>query len=203
VVATETKTKPPSWVTLEESRRRGGQLRSLIDYYERLRLLRNFSVDWKGDMAYLIQDIEKPEITRYNLRNREKTKYQIEIDVEKFAVGREEFDLYYEYAASETPDILKQSVKSTLFIPPHAPALMRMMVVGDRLLLITGNRNWKRGENETLVYRLPSLEYAGSFFIPFSNYQNIKWSEPYYITVNRVQKEDDYLSRYMIYRIEF
>jgi hypothetical protein len=78
---------------------------------------------------------------------------------------------------------------------------MRTMVVGDRLLLVTGNRNWKKGQNETLVYRLPSLEYEGSFFIPFSNVQNIKWSDPYYVSDDRVQKDDDYLWRYAIYKI--
>lgn len=202
VIATERKEKPPSWKKREESRRKGGQLESFVDYYERLRLERIFSVDWKRDMIYLIPDIEKPEITRVDLKSKQKVKYQIDINIENFAVEREEFDLYNEYAASETPEILKQRIKSTLYIPPHAPALMGTMVVGDRLLLITGNRNWKKGENETLVYRLPSLEYEGSFPIPFSNGQNIKWIAPFYITVNRVQKDDDYFWRYTIYQIK-
>lgn len=203
VIATERKEKPPSWIKREESRRKGGQLESFVDYYERLRLERIFSVDWKRDMVYLITDIEKPEITRVDLKSKQKVKYQIDINIENFAVEREEFDLYNEYAASETPEILKQRIKSILYIPSHAPALMGTMVVGDRLLLITGNRNWKKGENETLVYRLPSLEYEGSFLIPFSNGQNIKWADPYYITVNRVQKDDDYFWRYTIYKIKF
>jgi len=203
VIASERKEKPPSWKIREESRRKGGQLESFVDYYERLRLERIFSVDWRRDMIYLIPDIEKPEITRVDLKNKQKVKYSIDIDIENFAVEREEFDLYNEYAASETPEILKQRIKSTLYIPSHAPALMGTMVVGDRLLLITGNRNWKKGENETLVYRLPSLEYEGSFLIPFSNDQNIKWADPYYITVNRVQKDDDYFWRYTIYQIKF
>jgi len=202
VIATERKEKPPSWKKREESRRKGGQLESFVDYYERLRLVRIFSVDWKRDMIYLIPDIEKPEITRVDLKSKQKVKYQIDINIENFAVEREEFDLYNEYATSETPEILKQRIKSTLYIPSHAPALMGTMVVGDRLLLVTGNRNWKKGENETLVYRLPSLEYEGSFLIPFSNCQYIKWIAPFYITVNRVQKDDDYFWRYTIYQIK-
>jgi hypothetical protein len=55
-------------------------------------------------------------------------------------------------------------------------------VVGDRLLVITGNRNWKKGENGTLVYQLPFLEYEGSFFIPFSNGQNTKWYDHFLST---------------------
>jgi len=152
-------------------------------------------------MVYLIPDIEKPEIERIDLKNKQKVKYQIDIDIENFRVEREEFDLYNEYVAGETPEILKQNIKSTLYIPIHAPALMGTMVVGDRLLVMTGNRNWKKGENETLVYQLPSLEYEGSFFIPFSNCQNTKWYDPYYINVNRIKKDEDYSWRYEIYRL--
>lgn len=201
VIATERKEKPPSSEKLEESRRKGGPLESFVDYYGRLRLERTFSVDWKRDMVYLIPDIEKPEVERIDLKNKQKVKYQIDIDIENFLVERGEFDLYNEYVASETPEILKQRIKSTLYIPTHASALMGTMVVGDRLLVITGNRNWKKGENETLVYKLPSLEYEGSFFIPFSNYQNTKWYDPYYINVNRIKKDEDYSWRYEIYRL--
>jgi hypothetical protein len=124
------------------------------------------------------------------------------LDFESFAVERAEFDSFYAYAASETPEMIKRNYASTLYLPSHAPALMKTIVVGDRLLVITGNRNWKTGENETLVYRLPDLEYEGSFFLPFSNGQNIKWSDPYYISVDRLERDEDYLWRYAIYKIE-
>jgi len=78
---------------------------------------------------------------------------------------------------------------------------MGTMVVGDRLLVITGNRNWKKGENGMLVYQLPFLEYEGRFFIPFSNGQNTKWYDHFYINVNRIKKDEDYSWRYEIYRL--
>jgi hypothetical protein len=201
VIATERKEKPPSSKKLEESRRKGGPLENFVDYYGRLRLERTFSVDWKRDMVYLIPDIERPEVERIDLKNKKKVKYQIDVNIENFLVEREEFDLYNEYVAGETPEILKKNIKSTLYVPTHAPALMGTMVIGDRLLVITGNRNWKKGENETLVFQLPSLEYEGSFFIPFSNYQNTKSYDPYYINVNRIKKDEDYSWRYEIYRL--
>lgn len=202
ILATEKKDRPLSWKKLEESRRKGQtQLESLVDYYDRWRIFRIFSVDWRRGVAYLIPDIEKPEIESVDLANKQTSKYSIDIDINNFAIEREEFDSYYEYANSETPEILKQRTKSILYLPPHAPALMQSMVVGDHLLLITGKRNWKKGENETLVYRLPDLHYEGSFDIPYSNIQKTKWCEPYYINVNRVKKEDDYSCRYEILKL--
>lgn len=200
VIATETKEKPLSWAKLEESKKKG-RLESYIDYYGRLREFRIFSVDWNRDVVYLIPNIEKPEFESIDLKNRQKVKYLIDMDFDKFKVEREEFDFYYEYASSETPEILKPRIKSILYIPPHAPPLMGVMVKNDWLLLITGNRNWKKGENEVLVYHLPSLQYEGSFFLPFSNiHQRIKWYDPYYVTANTIGKNDDYWSHFEIYR---
>lgn len=202
VIASAKKEKPLSWKKMEESRQKGGPLETFVDYYGRLRLLRSFAVDWKRDMAYLIPDIEKPEIERIDLKTKRKTRFPIDIDVKEFTIEREEFDSFYEYALGETSELLKQRIKHTLFIPPHAPALMAAMVVEDRLLLITGNRNWKSGENEALVYRLPEMQYQGSFFVPYSNVQNMKWAAPYYISDDCVQKGDDYLFRFTIYQIK-
>jgi hypothetical protein len=200
--ATEKKAKPISWIRMDESRRKGqARLVSLTDYYGRWRIFRNFSVDWKRGVAYLIPDIEKPEIESINLQSDQKQKYSIDIEFTKFPIERAEFDSFYEYAESETAELLKQRTKRILYLPPHAPALMGAMVVGDHLLLITGNRNWQKGENETLVYHLPDLVYKGSFAIPYSNIQKTKWSEPYYINVNRVKKEEDYSWRYEIFRL--
>jgi hypothetical protein len=203
VIVTERKEKPLAWKKLEASRRKGkGQLESFVDYYNRLRLDRIFSVDWKRDVVYLIPDIEKPEIERVDLVSKQRVNHRIDIDISKFGIEREEFDLYNEYIASETPEMLKQIIKETLYIPSHAPALMGIMTIDDRLLLITGNRNWKKGENESLVYRLPDMHYEGSFFIPYSNTQKTKWYDPIYINVNRIKKDDDYSWRYEIYKVE-
>jgi hypothetical protein len=201
VIATERKEKPPAWKKMDASRRKGkGQLESFVDYYSRLRLDRIFSVDWKRNVVYLILDIERPESV--DLASKQKVNHRIDIDIGKFGIEREEFDLYNEYVASETPEMLKQNIKETLYIPSHAPALMGIMTIGDRLLLITGNRNWKKGENETLVYRLPDMYYEGSFFIPYSNTQRTKWYDPIYINVNRIKKDDEYSWRYEIYKVE-
>ena len=200
--ATEKKDRPISWRKLEESRRKGrAQLESLTDYYDRWRIFRIFSVDWKRGVVYLIPDIEKPEIESIRLGDNQRKTYSIDMDVTKFAIERGEFDAFFEYANSETPDFLKQRTKSILYIPTHAPALMAPMVVGDHLLLITGKRNWNKGENETLVYHLPDLQYEGSFEIPYSNTQKTKWSDPFYINVNRVRTEGDYSWRYEIYKL--
>ena len=159
-------------------------------------------MDWKRDAAYIIPEIERPRIERIGLRDEQKKIYKIDVSFEEFAIDRKEFDAFAAYASSETPEIVKQNVRSTLYIPWHAPALMRTIVVGDRLLIITGNRNWTAGQNEVIVYRLPSLDYEGTFFIPFSNSLNVKWIAPYYISVDRIKEDGDYLWRYSIYRIE-
>jgi len=200
--AVEKKSRPINWIRMEESRRKGqGQLEDLVDYYGRWRTYRNFSADWKRGVAYLIPDVERPEIKSINLQSNQKQKYSIDIEATKFAIERAEFDAFYEYANSETPEMLKQRTKRILFIPPHAPALMATMVLNSHLLVITGKRNWQKGENETLVFRLPDLQYEGSFDIPYSNCQKTKWSAPFYINVNTVKKEEDYAWRYDIYRL--
>jgi hypothetical protein len=200
--ATEKKDRPLSWTKLEESgRKRQAKLESLVDYYDRWRIFRIFCVDSRRGIAYLIPDIEKPEIESIDLASRQKLKYSVDIDINEFAVEREELDSYYEYVQSQTPEMLKQRTEGILYIPRHAPALMDGMVVGDHLLLITGKRNWQKSENETLVYHLPDLRYEGSFDLPYSNTQKTKWCEPYYINVDRVKKEEDYSWRYGIFRL--
>jgi hypothetical protein len=200
--ATEKKDRPLGWIKSEESRRKGqAQIESLIDYYGRWRIFRIFSVDWKRGVVYLIPNIEKPEIESVSLEDNQRHMYSINIDISEFTVEREEFDFYDEYVLDQMPEVDRQRTKNILYIPPHAPALMGAMVVDDHLLLITGKRNWKKGENETLVYHLPDLDYEGSFDIPYSNIQKTKWCEPYYINVNTVKKEEDYSWRYEIFKL--
>ena len=115
---------------------------------------------------------------------------------------REELDFWHEYVGSETEPSLKGRFTDILYLPPHAPALMGIKVMGDRLFIITGNRNWERKENEVLVYSLPSLKYEGSFFIPFPNLLLTQWYDRYYITRNLIKKDDDYYSSYEIYLVE-
>ena len=69
-------------------------------------------------------------------------------------------------------------------------------------MIITGKRNWKKGENEALVYSLPSLSYEGSIFIPFPNQLRTMWHDDYYIIRNLIEKEDGYYLNHEIYRVE-
>ena len=175
-----------------------------VDYYGSFRLDRILSVDWERGVVYYIPDIEKPEIERVDLETKRKEKYLIDINFKKFKVEREEFESFYEHFLSEEDPILKNYYKFILYIPPHAPALMGIKVIKDWLLIITGNRNWKKGENEVQVYRLPSLKYEGSFFIPFPSLSHFgtKWYDEYYIIRRYIEKDEDYYSSYEIYMLE-
>jgi hypothetical protein len=141
-------------------------------------------------------------IESVDFQGKDRKEYPIGLKIENFKVEREEFDFYHEYAASETDPRLKGRFTETLHIPPHAPALMGIKVIDDRLFIITGNRNWKRKENEVLVYSLPSMKYEGSFFIPFPNLLQTQWYDKYYITRTLIKKDDDYYSSYEIYLVE-
>jgi hypothetical protein len=197
VIAATKKEKP--W-TLSYPKKR----ESYVDYYGPLRLDRILSVDWKRGVVYHIPDIEKPEIESVDLGSKRKEKYLIDINFKKFKVEREEFESFYEHVLSATDPILKNFYNFILYIPPHAPALMGIKVTGDWLLIITGNRNWKKQENEVQVFRLPSLRYEGSFFIPFPSLYHFstKWYGSYYIIRKHIKKDDDLYSSYEIYMVE-
>ena len=177
---------------------------SYVDYYGALRLDRILSVDWKRGVVYYIPDIEKPEIESVDLGSKRKEKYLIDINFKKFKVEREEFESFYEHVLSATDPILKNFYKFILYIPPHAPALMGVKATGDWLLIITGNRNWKKEENEVQVFSLPSLRYEGNFFIPFPNFYRFstKLYDNYYIIRKHIKKDDDLYSSYEIYMVE-
>jgi len=198
VLATAKKEKPWTWAYLRKKV-------SYEDYYGPLRLDRILSVDWKRGVVYYLPDIEKPEIESVDLGGKRKKKYLIDINFERFKVEREEFEFIHKYFESETSatePIIKNFYKSVLDIPPHAPALMGIKVRGDWLLIITGNRNWKKEENEVLAYRLPSLRYEGSFFIPFPNRLMTKWDDNYYTIRKLIEKEDGYYLSHEIYLVE-
>jgi hypothetical protein len=165
-------------------------------------MTRTLSADWKRQTVYFFSDIEKPLLESVDFQGKGRKEYLIDLKIEDFKVEREEFDFRHEYAASETDPRLKGRFTDILYIPPHAPALMGIKVIGDRLLIITGNRNWKKRENEVLAYSLPSLRYEGSFFIPYPNLLLTQWYDNYYITRTLIKKDDDYYSSYEIYMVE-
>jgi hypothetical protein len=202
LLARAKKPKPLVWAKLEERKKNNGRLESITDYYHLSRMTRTLSTDWRRQTVYFFSDIEKPVIESVDFQGKDRKRFLIDLPVDKFEVEREEFDFYHEYAASDTDPRLKGRFADTLYIPPHAPALMGLKVMGDRLFIITGNRNWKRRENEVLVYGLPTMKYEGSFFIPFPNLLLIQWYDKYYITRTLIKKDDDYYSSYEIYRVE-
>ena len=173
-----------------------------VDYYRALKDYRILTVDWKRSFIYYVPDIEKPEIERIDFTGARHKKYLIDIDFKKYRIERDEFELYYEYVLSETDPSLRDIMKNVLRIPPHPPALAGLKVIGDRLLIITGNRNWEKKENEVLVYDLPSLNYEGRCFIPYPNLFRIIWKDNYFMVKKLIKTEDDYFFPVEIYRME-
>lgn len=195
IITKAKKMKPWTWIELKERK-------SYTDYYETARLDRIFSADWKREVIYYLPDIEKPEIKSVNFNGTEKENFIIDVNYKKFDVDREKLKLFHEYVLGETDSRIRENFNQILYIPPHAPALMGLKVIHNYLIIITGNRNWDKGENQSHVYRLPSLEYEGNFFIPFSNRLRIQWIDGYYITKNLINKKDEPRFSVVIYRIE-
>ena len=202
VLARAKQARPLDWQKLDERKRKNGKLQTLADYYQMLRRTRILAADWKRQIVYFFSDIEKPVIASVDFQGQNRKEYLIGLKIEDFKVEREEFDFYHEYAGSDPDPRLKGRFTDTLYIPPHAPALMGIKVLGDRLFIITGNRNWGKKENEVLVYGLPLMKYEGSFFIPFPNLLQIQWYDNYYITRTLIKKDDDYYSSYETYLVE-
>jgi hypothetical protein len=202
VLAKAKKPKPLVWAKLEERKKNMGKLESITDYYHIARMTRMLSADWRRQVVYFFSDIDESVMESVSFDGKVRKRYRIDIRSDNFPVEREEFDFYHEYAASDTDPRLKGRFSETLYIPPHAPALMGLKVMGDRLFVITGNRNWEKKENEVLVYSLPSRQYEGGFFIPFPNLLLTQWYDDYYITRTLAKKGDDYYSSYEIYRVE-
>jgi len=194
------KTKKPMPFSWEKLMERKGE--SYTDYYYLSKIKRIFSVDWNREDVYFIPDIEKPEINFVNLNTKQEGRHIIDIDNTKFSVDQRELEFYHEYVSSQTSSELKSYYKQILHIPPNAPALMELKVVKDRLIIITGNRDWDKQENEALVYSLPSLEFEGSFSIPYPNIFRTKWYDDYFIMQKLVKRNDDFFYYWEVYQIE-
>lgn len=202
VLAKANKPKPLVWAKLGENKRKNGKIESIIDYYHFSRMTRTLSADWNRQTVYFFSDIEKPVIENVDFLGKDRREYLIDLKVDDFIVERPELDFWHDYVGSETDPKLRGRFTEALYIPPHAPALMSIKVIGDRLFIITGNRNWQRKENEVLVYSLPAMKYEGSFFIPFPNMQQTQWYGQYYITRTMIKKDDAYYSSYEVYLVE-
>jgi hypothetical protein len=201
VLAKAKKPKPLVWAKLEERNKKNGKWESITDYYHLSRMTRTLSADWKRQIVYFFSDIETPLVESVDFQGQDRKEYLIGLKAEDFKVERDEFDFYHEYVASDPDPGLKGRFTETLYIPPHAPALMAIKVVSDRLFVITGNRHWKTKQNETLVYSLPSMKYDGSFLIPYPNLPQTQWYGDYYITRTLIKKDDEYYSSYEVYLV--
>lgn len=175
----------------------------IVDYYHMLRPARCFSVHWESGSIYYVPEIERPEIGVIKLSGGREEKYKIDIDFKSFKISEKELKFYYDYFMNEVPPYFKD-FKHILYIPDHAPPLHGIKVINDWLLIITGKRNWQVSENKVLVYKIPSLKYEGSFYIPFPNAPFLipKWSGRYYITKQIVIKGEDCYTLFQIYKIE-
>ena len=202
VLARAKKPKPLVWAKLEERKKNNGKWESITDYYHLSRMTRTLSADWKRQTVYFFSDIEEPVIESVDFQGKRRKQYQIDVNIEDFKVEQEEFDFWHEYVGSETDPRLKGRFTDTLYIPSHAPALMGIKVIEDKLFVITGNRNWKKRENEVLVYSLPEMKYEGSVFIPFPNLLQTQWYDNYYITRTLIKGDDDYYISCEIYLVE-
>jgi len=197
IICKTKKPKPFMWIKLEE-----GNRESYTDYYHLLKMNRIFSVDWNREVVYFIPDIEKPEIDFVDLNTKQQGKHLINIDNKKFKVDKKELEFKHEYVLGQTSEIIKNFYKQILYIPPNAPALMGIKVIEDSLIIITGKRDWDKQENETLVYSLPSLDYEGSFSIPYPNLLRTKWYDDYYIIQKLVKRNDDFFYYWEVYQID-
>ncbi len=190
VLAEFKKERPWTWQKQAERKMQGGKIVTYTDYYERRRLLRTFAVDWKHRVVYILPDIDKPEIEWVDFDGQKKGRVQVDIHPERFEIDRDEMDSWRQNILDNSEPIIRERMEINSFIPDHAPALMGMAVVDDRLLVITGNRNWRAQENQTLVFRLPDLHFEGSFHLAFpSFFQITKFVGDYYILAGRA--DDD------------
>lgn len=201
VLAEFKKEKPWTWLKLEERKKRAGKFIMYTDYYQGIRLQRTFTVDWKRRVVYILPDIDKPEIEWVAFDGQKKGRVLIDIHPERFEIDKDEMDRWRQYNLDTSEPIIRERIEFNSFIPDHAPALMGMAVVDDRLLVITGNRNWRVQENETLVFELPDLHYEGSFNLAFpSFFKTTKFVGDHYILLNYQADDERTLAR--VFRLE-
>ena len=146
-------------------------------------------------------DIERPEIDRVRF-NGEKDKIVLDI-TGPLNINNEEFKRYFQWYFDELPQVLKSQLTYDYFKPAKAPPLMDLKVIGDWLLIITGNRDGNRKRNETLVYRLPSLDFEGIMWLPFPSAPelNLRWGDGYYYLYGEVDDEDQQSVQLYRYKI--
>ncbi|MGE5342000.1 MAG: hypothetical protein ACM3SY_11035 [Candidatus Omnitrophota bacterium] len=171
-----------------------------LDYNNWARSPRKQAVDWKNGFIYFFADSEKPEISRIDMNGNNLTTIRLKIDSKNFKMDREKIDVWYGWAIGGMPKMPGIKRKYSRVYPKTAPVLRDIDIFGDWLLITTGKRNWDTFENEVLVYRLPSLSYEGSFFIPTGDWPTDKYGN-YFVTKRIIEKDDDYITQCNCYQL--
>lgn len=170
-----------------------------VDYYDRLRWVQSFTVDWARETIYALPDIERPEIDRVFFNGK---KDRLVLDVSgPLKICEAEFERFFQWHYDGQPQMFKM-LKFENLKPAQAPPLMSLKAIGDWLLVITGNRDGNRKSNETLVYRLPSLEFEGTLWLPFPSAPelNLRWGDGYYYIYGEHDDEERQLVQFYRYK---
>ncbi|MGE5341998.1 MAG: hypothetical protein ACM3SY_11025 [Candidatus Omnitrophota bacterium] len=173
---------------------------SFLDYNNAARAKRNQAVDWKNGFIYFFADCEKPEISRIDMNGNNLTTIRLGIDSKNFKMDKKKIDVWYGWAIGGMPKVPGIKRKYSRVYPKTAPVLRDIAIFEDWLLITTGKRNWDTFENEVLVYRLPSLSYEGSFFIPTGDWPTDKFGN-YFATKRIIEKDDDYVTQLACYEL--
>lgn len=171
------------------------------DYTRQTFFSRNFTVDWKNGHIYFMVNCEDAEISRIDMEGKQLTRIELGINGNDFFMDKSKMDLWYEWASGGISNRLKLGRKNNYVYPKNAPVLRDINIIGDWLLVTSGQRNWETFENKVFVYQLPDLQFLGSFYIPTGD-----WSSCLFVDVlvakRIIKKDDDLLMRSNCYRIE-
>jgi hypothetical protein len=162
---------------------------------------RNFTVDWKNGHIYFMVNCEDAEISRIDMEGKQLTRIELGINGSDFFMDKNKMDLWYEWASGGISNQLKFGKKNNYVYPKTAPVLRDINIIGDWLLVTSGQRNWETFENKVFVYQLPALQFLGSFYIPTGDWPSGLFGDVL-ASKRIIKKDDDLFIRSNCYRIE-
>ena len=162
---------------------------------------RNFTVDWKNGHIYFMVNCEDAEISRIDMEGKQLTHIELGINGNDFFMDKSKMDVWYEWASGGISNRLKVGKKNHYVYPETAPVLRDINIIGDWLLVTSGQRNWEIFENKVFVYQLPDLRFLGSFYIPTGDWSSGLFGDVL-VAKRIIKKDDDLLMRSNCYRIE-
>lgn len=171
------------------------------DYTRQTFFSRNFTVDWKNGHIYFMVNCEDAEISRIDMEGKQLTRIELGINGNDFFMDKSKMDLWYEWASGGISNRLKFGRKNNYVYPKTAPVLRDINIIGDWLLVTSGQRNWETFENKVFVYQLPDLQFLGSFYIPTGDWSSCLFGDVL-VAKRIIKKDDDLLMRSNCYRIE-